>query len=56
MLNAMVTEKVKFRRKNIGYRNWWDRSCTRKKKEVCRTYRKWRKERVEENIWKGRKN
>lgn len=33
MLKAIVTEEVKFRRKNIGYRNWWDRSCTRKKRE-----------------------
>lgn len=26
ILNAMVTEEVKVRRKNIGYRNWWDRN------------------------------
>lgn len=31
---AIVTEEIKVRRKNILYRNWWDRNCTRKKRDV----------------------
>jgi len=39
---AMIRCKKKWRRKEIGYKNWWDRSC-RKKREVKRIHRRWRK-------------
>lgn len=53
MLKAMVTEEVKFRRKNIGYRNWWNRS--QGKRERCAGHTR-NGEKREENIWKGREN
>lgn len=42
MQEALVTKKIKIRRKEFGYKDWWDRSCTRKKREVKRSYKKWR--------------
>lgn len=42
MQEALVTKKIKIRRKELGYKDWWDRSCTRKKREMKRSYRKWR--------------
>ncbi|XP_011858991.1 PREDICTED: protein PXR1-like [Vollenhovia emeryi] len=40
---AMVYKVVgKRKKRKIGYKDWWDRSCTRKKRELKRWYRKWR--------------
>lgn len=33
---AMVRKKIKKKRKKLGFKDWWDRSCTRKKREVKR--------------------
>jgi len=43
---AMVKKRIKRRKKELGHRDWWDRSCTRKKREVKRIYKKWRKGRI----------
>jgi len=44
---AMVRRKVRrWKKKEIEYKNWWDRSCTRKKREVKRIYRRWREGKV----------
>ncbi|XP_039315229.1 stress response protein nst1-like [Solenopsis invicta] len=43
---AMVKKRIKRRKKELGHKNWWDRSCTRKKREVKRIYKKWRKGRI----------
>jgi len=44
---AMVRRKVRrWKKKEIGHKDWWDRSCTRKKREVKRAYRRWRKGKV----------
>lgn len=29
--------------KRIGFNYWWDRSCTKKKREIKRIYKKWKK-------------
>lgn len=39
-------KKINIRRKEVGYKDWWDRSCIRKKREVKRIYWKWRKGRI----------
>lgn len=41
----MKIEK-KGRKKVLIHKNWWDKSCTRKKKLVQRMYGKWRKRRL----------
>lgn len=35
---AMTKKGIKIRRKQLGYKDWWDRSCSRKKREVKRIY------------------
>lgn len=44
---AMVRKKIKKKRKKLGFKDWWDRSCTRKKREVKRIYIKWKKGKIE---------
>ncbi|XP_039315399.1 golgin subfamily A member 6-like protein 22 [Solenopsis invicta] len=44
---AMVKKRIKRRKKELGHKDWWDRSCTRKKREVKRIYKKWKKGRIE---------
>lgn len=39
---AMIKNKIKIKRRRLGYKNWWDRNCTKKKREVKNWYRKWR--------------
>jgi hypothetical protein len=38
----MVKKKVRRKKRALGHKDWWDRSCTRKKREVKRIYKKWR--------------
>ncbi|XP_024872374.1 uncharacterized protein LOC112454952 [Temnothorax curvispinosus] len=43
ILGALVYKDIKVKkRRKIGHKDWWDRSCTRKKREVKRKYRRWR--------------
>lgn len=53
----MVIKEIKPRRRKIGHKNWWDRSCTKRKREVKKKYRRWKKgwgTREEYNIWRKR--
>ncbi|KAL6254084.1 hypothetical protein P5V15_014703 [Pogonomyrmex californicus] len=38
----MIRVRIKRRKKKLGYKEWWDRSCTRKKRIVYRLYKGWR--------------
>lgn len=40
---AMVKKKIKYKVKGLGHKDWWDKSCTRKKRETHRAYGRWRK-------------
>lgn len=40
---SMTYKERRSRKKKLGHKDWWNRSCTRKKREVKRAYRKWRK-------------
>ncbi|XP_026825313.1 golgin subfamily A member 6-like protein 6 [Ooceraea biroi] len=45
VLESLVYKKIgKGRKRNMGYKDWWDKDCTRKKREVKRNYRRWRRE------------
>lgn len=35
---ALVRKKIKTKRRGIGYKDWWDRMCTYKKRRVKRMY------------------
>lgn len=41
----MVKKKIKGKKKKLGHKDWWDRSCT-KKREIKRMYRKWKERKV----------
>lgn len=43
---AMVKKKIKVRKKEFGFKDWWNRCCTKKKREVQRLYRKWRQGKI----------
>lgn len=43
---SMVYKLKKFRKKDIGHKDWWDRSCTKRKREVKRKCRMWRKGKI----------
>lgn len=59
----MVRKKIKGKKKDLGHKDWWDRNCTKKKREIKRMYRKWKegkigRERFIEEVFKkflGRK-
>jgi len=38
----MEKRKIKIRRRK-GYKDWWDRGCSRRKRGVRREYKLWRK-------------
>jgi len=40
---AMVKKKYKVRRRKIGFKDWWDRECTNRKRRLKRHYKQWRK-------------
>lgn len=43
MINkAMVKKKLRRVKKEIEYKDSWDRNCTRKKRQVKKIYRRWR--------------
>lgn len=33
---AMIKEEVKIRKRKLGHKDWWDKSCTKKKREMKR--------------------
>lgn len=40
---TLIFKKGKKKKKRrIGYKDWWNRSCTKKKREVKRRYKRWR--------------
>ena len=54
---AMVKKVVKVKDTKIGYRKWWDKECTRKKKEVKIKYKRWKKGKEDKkNYIEERKN
>lgn len=42
----MVRKKIKGKKKDLGHKDWWDRNCTKKKREIKRMYRKWKEGKI----------
>lgn len=40
---AVIKKEIKIKERGLGYRKWWDKECTREKKEVKKMYEKWKK-------------
>ncbi|XP_011859641.1 PREDICTED: uncharacterized protein LOC105557104, partial [Vollenhovia emeryi] len=47
----VIKEERKKKKRGIGHKDWWDRSCTRKKKMVRRLYRSWKRGRISRNYY-----
>jgi len=43
---AMVRKTIKIRRRKIGYKDWWDRECTKRKRKLERDHTRWRRGKV----------
>ncbi|XP_025160330.1 trichohyalin-like [Harpegnathos saltator] len=43
---ALVKEEWKWKRKGIGHKEWWDKSCMKMKRRVHREFRNWRRGRI----------
>jgi len=40
---VMERRKIKIRRRKLGYKDWWDIECTRKKRSVHRKFKLWKR-------------
>lgn len=38
-----MKEKRRIRRRKLGYKEWWDRGCTKEKRKIVRAYKKWKR-------------
>jgi len=43
---AMVRKRIKIRKRKVGFKDWWDRGCTKQKRRVQRGGILWRKGRL----------
>jgi len=48
---AMVKREVKIRKRKIGYKDWWDRSCTKKKRSVHRICKCWKNGKIRRDMF-----
>jgi len=46
IVNETMVRKELRRKRVLGYKDWWDKSCTTMKRRVKRIYSRWRKEKV----------
>jgi len=47
VLGSMIKKRIKIKEKELGDRDWWDRRCTKGKRELKKLYWKWRKKKIE---------
>lgn len=53
---ALVKRQVKIKKKELGHKNWWDRSCTKGKRKIKRAFMKWKEgKKDKEEYWAIRK-
>lgn len=43
VMGAMMKKRIKKKKKKMGDKDWWDKECTRKKREVKKSYKKWKR-------------
>jgi len=49
MNGAMERRKISIRRRKIGFKDWWDRNCTRRKRKVRKSFNAWGKRKIGRN-------
>lgn len=45
-IEEIPLKKVKWRKRKVGYKKWWNRECTKKKRKVERCLKKWREGKI----------
>lgn len=56
IVQGAMVKRIKRRRKELGFKDWWDKSCTRKEREVKRSYKKWKRGKIgKERYLEGRR-
>ncbi|XP_020299339.1 uncharacterized protein LOC109863486 [Pseudomyrmex gracilis] len=43
---AMIKKDIRIKTKRIGFKEWWDRSCTKMKRDTKRSYKKWKSDKI----------
>jgi len=41
-----IRKKIRIRKRKIGFKDWWDRDCTRRKRKMQRCFCAWRKGKI----------
>lgn len=52
---ALMKKERRVRRKKLGYKEWWDRGCTKEKRKLVRTYKKWKSGKMNREDYKKEK-
>lgn len=53
-VHEALKKKKKYMRKAMRFKSWRDRSCARKKREVQRAHRRWKKGKITKKIFRGK--
>lgn len=56
--SAHMLREIKKRKgegRSVGYKVWWDRGCTRKKRELHRIYKKWKRGKLDREEYLAKK-
>jgi len=48
---AMIKKRIKIKKKELGDKDWWNRRCTKGKREVRKMYWRWRKGKIGRNSY-----
>jgi len=49
VLGSMIRKRIRIKDKELGDKDWWDRRCTRRKRELKKVYWRWRKGKIGRN-------
>jgi len=49
VLGTMIKKRIRIKARELGDKDWWDRRCTRGKRELKRVYWRWRKKKIGRN-------
>ena len=51
ILEAMVKKEIRWKRRKIGHKEWWNKSCSREKRKVHRALKSWKKGKITRDVY-----
>ncbi|XP_036145297.1 uncharacterized protein LOC118646456 [Monomorium pharaonis] len=51
ILEAMVKKEIRLKRRKIGYKEWWNKSCSREKRKAHRALKSWKKGKITREVY-----